>query len=177
MNTKEIMEKRHALLEDLSGELNASEIAAILHQEEGAPEMVSAMLDEMGDGDMEITGDFFFRPLETEEDEVQYFISLFNIADEIPKDRLTDLFEAISYINFSLPAGNFNIDKDHRFLSFILSVPLPMGLEDEALFREMDLAVGNALAIADSYAGILSDVLNGKENAESVVEFLGGREK
>ena len=94
MNTKEIMEKRHALLESLNEEMKAAEIAAVIRQEEGAPEMVSAMLDELGDGDTEIVGDFFFRPLETEEDEVQYFSVMITITDEIPGERLTALYEA-----------------------------------------------------------------------------------
>ena len=37
-------------------------IAAVVNKNEGAPEMVSAILDELGDGDMDIIGDFYFRP-------------------------------------------------------------------------------------------------------------------
>ncbi len=51
---------------------------------------------------------------------------------------------------------------------------IPIGLDDASVFREMDIAVGNAFAIADTYIGILTDVLNGKIGAEGVVEFLGG---
>lgn len=175
MNIKEMTEKRHALLESLNEELNAAEIAAVIREEEGAPEMVSAMLDELGDGDMEVLGDFFFRPFETEEDTTQYFSAVITITDEIPGERLAELYEAISYVNFSLPAGCFSIDKDHRFFCFVLSIPLPVEMEDPALFEEIDLAVGNAFAIADAHIGILSDVLSGKENADGVVAFLGGK--
>lgn len=154
---------------------NAAEIAAVIRQEEGAPEMVSAVLDEIGDTDQEILGDFFFQPLLGEEDTTQYFSVVITITDMIPEERLSELYEAISYVNFSLPAGNFCIDKDHRFFCYVLSVPLPMEMEDTALFTEMDLAAGNAFAIADAHIGILTDVLNGKENADGVVAFLGGR--
>ena len=174
MNTKEIMEKRHALLESLNEEMKAAEIAAVIRQEEGAPEMLSAMLDELGDGDTEIVGDFFFRPLETEDDEVQYFSVVITITDEIPGERLTALYEAISYVNFSLPAGCFSIDREHRFFCFVLSVPLPIGMEDGALREEMGLASANAIAIADAYLGILTDVLSGRAGVDGVVQFLGG---
>ena len=47
-------------------------------------------------------------------------------------------------------------------------------LEDSLLFREMDLAVGNAMAISDTYIGLLEDVISGEIGVEDVVEFLGG---
>lgn len=177
MNNQEITKKRHALLESLSEELNAAQIAAVIRQEEGMPEMVSAMLDEMGDGDMDILGDFFFRPLRSEEDTTQYYSIVITVADEIPGERLPELYEAICYVNFALSAGCFTIDKDHSCLCYILSLPLPMELDDGVLYEEMDLATGNAFAIADTYIGILTDVLAGRENAEGVVQFLGGRKQ
>ena len=50
MEIKELESRRHELLEDLTQELNDSQIAAVVRKEEGAPEMVSAILDELGDG-------------------------------------------------------------------------------------------------------------------------------
>ena len=174
MDRKEIEKRRHELLEELNRELNGAQIAAVVRKDEGVPEMVSAILDEMGDGDMEILGDFYFGPIRTEDDPAQQFLCVITITDELPPERLPALYEAISYINFTLPAGCFSVDKDHRFFCFVLNTLLPMDLEDPLLFREMDLAVGNACSIADSYIGILTDVLNGKIGAEGVVEFLGG---
>ena len=59
MNREELTERRHALLENLCDELNRAEVAAVIRQEEGAPEMVSALLDDLGGGDLEdILGDF-----------------------------------------------------------------------------------------------------------------------
>ncbi len=174
MDINEMENRRHDLLEELNRELNDAQIAAVLRKEEGAPEMVSAMLDELGDGDLEILGDFYFRPFQTEEDTAQAFMCVITITDELPPERLPALYEAICYVNFNLTAGCFSVDKDHRFFCYVLSTLLPAELEDALLFREMDLAVGNALAIADSYIGILTDVVNGTIGADGVVEFLGG---
>ena len=59
-------------------------------------------------------------------------------------------------------------------LEIFVSGPFRQRLDDASVFQEMDIAVGNAFAIADTYIGILTDVLNGKIGAEGVVEFLGG---
>ena len=87
MDKTKISEQRHRLLESLKEELNAAEIAAELRDEDGF-EMVSAMLDEVGDTDSEMMGDFFFRPLLSEEDEMQYFAAVLTIPDQIGEDRL-----------------------------------------------------------------------------------------
>ena len=174
MDIKEMESRRHELLEDLNKELNDSLIAAVVRKDEGAPEMVSAMLDELGDGDLDILGDFYFRPFQSEEDEAQSFMCVLTVTDELPPERLPVLYEVISYLNFTLPAGCFSIDKDHRFLCYTLNTLLPVELEDSLLFREMDLAVGNAMAISDTYIGLLEDVISGEIGVEDVVEFLGG---
>jgi hypothetical protein len=174
MDIKEIEKRRHGILEAFTKELNDSLIAAVLNNDEGAPESVSAILDELGGGEMEVLGEFFFRQPETEDDGAQVFTCVFTIADDIPAERLPALYEAISYVNFSIPAGCFSIDKDHRFFCYVLSTFMPADLEDSEVFREIDLAAGNAMAIADTYIGILSDVLEGTIDADGVVEFLGG---
>lgn len=174
MSIDEMENSRHKILEALNQELNESGIAAVVRKEEGAPEMISAMLDELGDGDRDIIGDFYFRPIQSEDNPAQIFTAVFTITDQIPKERLQALYEAISYANFSLFAGCFSIDKDHRFFCYTLNTLLPTDLDDEQTFRQIDLAVGNALFYADSYIGILCDVLTGKAEPESVIEFLGG---
>ncbi len=179
MNMSEIESKRHELLDELNTALNNARVAAVLRKEEGAPEMVTAFLDEMGDGslDLEIVGDFYFRPLLSADDPVQIFMTVITITTEIPKENLPALYEAISYVNFNLPAGSFSIDKDHNFFVYVLSNLMPADIPDELVFREMDMAVGNAFSFADSYIDILLDVMTGKIGAEGVVEFLGGHAK
>ena len=174
MEIKELESRRHELLEDLTQELNDSQIAAVVRKEEGAPEMVSAILDELGDGETEVMGTFYFRPPESEEDEAQVFMIVLTISEELPPERLPALYEAIYYINFNIPVGSFCIDKDHRFLCYVLNTLMPVEMEDDLVFQEMDIALGNAFASADTYIGILSDVLSGKIDADGVVEFLGG---
>lgn len=179
MDIKKIEERRHELLTNLCEELNEAQIAAVVRNDEGAPEMISAILDEIGDPDeeLEILGDFYFRPINSEEDTAQAFMCVITITDELPEDRMAEFFEAMSYVNFTLPAGCFSVDKDHKFFCYVLSSLMPMELTDDLVYREMDIAAGNAFVIADKYIPILCDVLNGTVGADGVVEFLGGPEE
>ena len=174
MDMNEIDSRRHELLDALRQELNEGQVAAVVTKDEGQPEMVNAILDELGDRDMGVAGDFFFRPIQDEDDAAWVFLSVFTITNEIPAERLQPLYEAMSYINFNIPVGHFCIDKDHKFLTYISSSLIPADLEDDEIFREMDIAVGNAFATADSYINILTDVLKGTIGPEGIVEFLGG---
>ncbi|MCR5054101.1 MAG: hypothetical protein K6A69_04595 [Lachnospiraceae bacterium] len=175
MKKEVIYEIRHELLERLQGDFTASGTEAeFTSSEEGAPEMVTAFLDELGDPDDEIYGQFFFHDMD-EDDEVQYFVAAITFWDNIPEDRLSDLFESISYINFTLPAGRVSIDKDHNFCTYMLSTPIPIEVEGDELYRQMDMISGNAIAVAGSCVGVLNDVLNGVEDVDGVVDFLGGR--
>lgn len=174
MNMTDLDNSIHEILEALSDELNDTGVAAVLRKDEGAPEMVSALLDELGDGDRGIIGDFYFRPIQSKEDPLLIFMSVFTISDAVPKERLTALYEALSYVNFAVPAGRFAIDKDHKFLCYALSTLIPAELDDDQTFRQIDLAVGNAFYFADSFIGVLCDVLDGKMEPDSVIEFLGG---
>ena len=115
-----------------------------------------------------------YRPLQTADDEAWLFMSVITLSNEVPAERLPALYEAMSYVNFNLPAGRFSIDKDHRFFCYVLSSLIPGDMENADIFREMDMSVGNAFAISDQYIGILSDVLNGKTDVEGIVDFLGG---
>ncbi len=175
MNINELKVLRHEILVAINEEFNDAQIAAMISDEDGIiPETVNAVLDEIGDTTDEARGQFFFKPLVTDEDQVQYFTSLIIISNEIPKDRLGELYEAMSYLNISLPTGCFAIDKDHGFLAYILSIPLPTYLDREELFRQVDMSTGQAFSIVDRHMGILLDILRGKEDASFVVELMGG---
>ena len=125
MDIKKLEERRHELLNKLCQELNEAQIAAAVRKDEGVPEMVSAILDEIGDPDAELEtlGDFYFRPVNSEDDTAQTFMCVITITDELPPERMSEFYEAMSYVNFNLPAGCFSVDKDHRFFCYVLSSP------------------------------------------------------
>ena len=177
MNKAELMEMRHELLERMTEEFNEALIAAILKEgDENMPESINAILDEVGDPDDEAYGEFFFKPLLSDEDEVQYFCAVITLWDELPEDRLPALYESLAYINFTVPSGCFSIDKDHKYLCYALGMPVSIDMEKEELFRQMDIVCGNAVAIVDDFMGIIGDVIRGDEGPDGIIQLLGGQE-
>ncbi|MCR5054102.1 MAG: YbjN domain-containing protein [Lachnospiraceae bacterium] len=174
MGRDDIITARHNVLDRINKELNEDKIAAVFQaSEDGAPETVSVLFDEMGEeGEGEAAGQIFFRPFTSSEDKVQYFAAILTPWEDIPKDRLPALYEAISYVNFTLPAGCFTVDKDHSFCTFILSAPLPIDLPEEELLDRAETVLGSAVATADAFFDILTDVVDGKKTVKDVVAFL-----
>ncbi len=93
---------------------------------------------------------------------IWFFTAVITISDDLDKDYLPALVEAISYANFQLPAGCFSVDYTHSFLCFRLAAPLPVALSGDALFEEMNVVAATAVALADSHFSLLLDVSTGK---------------
>ncbi len=62
---------------------------------------------------------------------------------------------------------------NHSFLCFRLAAPLPVTLEGDALYAEMNVITGNAVSLADMYYDLLLEVAEGDATVEDVMEFLG----
>ena len=165
MDTEKMMKERHELLtrlgDSLLEEMIACEIAEPQSEEE--PEILTVLLDTFGDGEREgAAGEFFFMPFSSEEDRVQYFCAVLTLMDDISEENLPALFEAMSGINFALPCGSYSVDRDHRFLTYKLTVPLPAELNSDALYDEMNICVSNAVNSADAYADTLIKISCGE---------------
>ena len=179
MEKEKIYAERKELMERLVDSFQDNLIPAMIREPENPedpeePVVMSVLFDEMGRGEDEAFGEFCFRPLISEEDEVQFFTALITFSDTLEERFVPALFEAASYINFKIPGGSFMVDYTHTFLCFRLSVPMPIALSGDALFEEMNIAAANAVTIADAYYDLLLDVSRGEAAVEDVVEFLGG---
>ena len=175
MNINDIENMRSELLDRMVDDFNEALIAAGVAEieNEDAPKIVRAILDEIGDDEGAI-GEFYFSPIDSEDDEVQIFNALITLSEEVREESLANLYEAMSYINFTIPSGAFSIDKDHRFLCFRLSVPMGIDAGREEVYELINIATANAVAIADGYAGVLMDVIDEKMSLNDVTDFLGG---
>ena len=179
MDKERILKERHNLLERMADELQDDLIPAVFREPENENDLplVSVLFNEMGEGDEEAYGEFFFRPFESDDDEVQFFSGIITLSDNVPKEHLPELYEAMSYINFQLPCGCFALDKTRSFLCFQENVPLPMELSGDALYEQMNIVSGNAAAVSDAYMSTLLQVAEGEMTIEEVVELLGGRDE
>ena len=111
-------------------------------------------------------------PVSSEEAEVQYFTAVITIADELDTERIGELFEAMSYINFKVPAGSYCIDKDRSFLVYKLTTPLSVGLSEDALYEQVNISMGTATAMADLYMDLLRRILENEITLEDVITAL-----
>ena len=50
---------------------------------------------------------------------------------------------------------------------------MPVALTKEALREEVDICMGNAIAVCDRYADLLLKVLDGEMDKDAVMEALG----
>ena len=54
-----------------------------------------------------------------------------------------------------------------------LVTPMPVALTKEALREEVDICMGNAIAVCDRYADLLLKVLDGAMDKDAVMEAMG----
>ena len=174
-----INEMRHDLLEQFLEECNDNLVPAGMVEatEDGEPETVEFILLDVGDAGDEARGFLYFDPMHTDEDEIQHLTCLVTLQENLPEERLPLFYEALTYINFSLPYGCFSIDMQNRFLAYKLCVPLAIEMERDALYDEINIITGNAAEAVDTYMGVLADLRDGSMDVEKVVEFLGGRQE
>ena len=175
MNKEEILKDRRELLDRMCEALNDELIAAMIREPEAEnePPILRIVLDDMGyEGDAQALGECFFLPL-PDDSPVQHFSSVITIADDLEGANFADLFEAMSYINYALPCGNYAIDKDRQFLSFMITAPLPIELSGEDLYKEIDAVIGNSIALCDVHMDMLLKVMEGKMTVDEVKEMLG----
>ena len=176
MNIEEKMRERRELLErmkeSLQDELVACELAE--PEEEGFPVVLNVILDALARDDAEegAYGEFYFDPISSEEDEIQHFSCVITLMDDLPKDHLPELFEAMTYINFGLPCGRYCVDKDQTFLAYRLTVPLPMELSGDQLFDQMNICMANAVAAADIFLEPLVQLAGGEITLDEMKEYI-----
>ena len=174
MDRQAIEQEREELLNKMAEDLQEGLIAATVREpeEEGDVPVLSVLFDEFGEGEDEAYGEFFFRPIISDEDQVQFFSGVITLSDSLPEEHLKELFEAMSYINFQLPCGCFALDKTKTLLIFRECIPLPMNLTGDALYEQMNIISGNAAASADAYISTLLQVAEGELSVEDVIELL-----
>ncbi len=165
MDIEMLLKDRQELLEKMRDSLQEELIACEIREaeNENEPAVLNVVFDELGqDNEEGVLGEFFFLPPASEEDEVQHFSTVLTIADDIDKTKLPDLFETMSHINFKIPCGAFCIDEDAEMLLYRHTVPLPIDESKEALLKEMNICMANALVSADMYLDLLLKINNGE---------------
>ncbi len=176
MEKEKILQARHGVMLQVEEELQGDLIPALLLEagENKDTEVLRVIFDEMGfDNEDGATGEFFFAPPGSEEDAVAHFVSSITVADDISGDHIGELYAAMAGLNCYLPCGTFGVTRGGSILLYKLVTPMPMELTGEALKDQVDICMGNAVAVCDQYADLLLRVLAGDMDREGMFEALG----
>ncbi len=176
MDLETIMKERHELLSKIRDSFQEDFIACDIREpeNENEPEILTVVLDGIGETEEKEggIGEFFFIPPASENDTVMHFCAVITLLDDLGREHLPDLFEAMSYINFRLPLGCYSVDKEASLLCYRLVTPIPMGVMGEALLQQMNVSMSNALTSADLYADVLVKIAGGEKTLEGVIDSI-----
>ncbi len=177
MDINALTKMRHELLEELVEDLNDNLTAAGIIEvtTEDEPEAIEFILTDIANSTDEARGYIYFNLPQTEEDEVQHLTCMFDLFEDLPKENLPALYEALNYINFAIPYGAFSVDVGNRFVTYKLCVPLDIQMEKDELYEELTIVAGNAAEAVSSFFTVISNVLYGTWDIEKVADYLGGR--
>lgn len=176
MNIKELEKIRHEILKQIKDEMTAEFFAVHLNKKEKEEdaEILRVLFDELGyETEEGALGEFAFLPVYSEEEKVQYFSSAIIIADTIVEQNLSKLYEAMSTINFYIQCGAFCIDKDKQILAYKMTTPLPIGLSKDALYEQVNICMGNSVAVTDQYCDLVLRVNAGVLDIPDMLKEMG----
>ena len=176
MQIDKVLQARHDVMQQVVDELQEELIAALLTVagENKDTDVIRVVFDEMGfDNEDGAVGEFFFASPGSEEDAVAHFVSTITIADDISGEHMAELYAAMAGLNCYLPCGAFGVTRDGSILLYKLVTPIPMDLTGDALKNQVDICMGNSVAVCDQYADLLLKVLAGEMNRDGMFEALG----
>ncbi|MCD8038038.1 MAG: hypothetical protein LUE96_02990 [Lachnospiraceae bacterium] len=160
----ELEKKRLDVLEKLKGILEELEVpCAIREPDEGFPmHMLATLHQNIGYMNNEVMGQFYFLPLEQENQKFHYFTSVMTLDEEVPMERYQDMALAAAMLNFYLPLGAFVAEKDGGILAFKYTSILPMDAGTDEMVSLIDGNIGAALNLTNEYVDPFMRLLNGE---------------
>ncbi len=169
-------ERKRMILERLLKIFESEKVPAVLRkmdEEEGLQMDVLATLHtEFGNKEDEVMGEFYFLPLPDGADGVCYFSSVITLTETIDPLCLGAVCQVVAMLNFYLEYGAFAVNTEGNVLAYKMVTPIFTDMEDEQLYRTVDMNMAHALGVAEDYAGILIRLAEGDSSLPDVMELL-----
>lgn len=153
MNKLEIKQFQHELLLALKKDFEQVDIPVNLRdaKEENLPmDILTSLHMDYGHGQHEVMGEYYFFPMPGEQAAAHYFSTMINLENDIHKDCLPQLREAVSALNFYVQCGSFVVNPAGTLLGFRFVSLIPMDTTFENALQMMNLNVGHSLELAES---------------------------
>ncbi|MCR5099937.1 MAG: YbjN domain-containing protein [Butyrivibrio sp.] len=177
MDKDKIKEQRKELFDRLNNEMAEQYIPAIYRDkdETGIDDgILTAYFEELGINDEDAVGEFYFTPVLSEEDDVQFFTAVITLTEDVDESKLPVLYEGLSYLNFYLPLGAFSISDDHNCIIYKYPISLPIDIEGEDLYNIVEGVIATTLTTIDNNIDLVLGLSYGSRSIEDVKELIDG---
>ena len=172
MDQEKMNELRHDVLKTLEEEFTKEFVPAkIVENDVSGVEILATIFEELAVEGLDASGEFFFLP-NKEDEELQFFVNLITISEELPEESLGDLMAAVSVINTYILTGAFAIDPIAGTLIFKHVYEMPLDLDKDKVTDYADLSMGVAILMVQQYGYYLLEVKDGERTVDSVVKAL-----
>ena len=168
-------EKEDRLLKSLMADFTEGDMQAAffpLEETGGVTDILRVAVENFGRNGDAILGEFFFLPLENGASDVLYFASVLSLDEVLEPVHLPQLYNAISRLNYYLPAGCFAVNASGTMLVFKVMAQLPGELSEEAMLRQMNIAAVHALQVAEPYTALLIGIAHGDNDLSELAALL-----
>ena len=174
MNILKLNEIRYKILSDVKKEFTDELIPAKLTDpgENDVP-VLNVILSGSDEDTGNMTGEFFFME-SAANDEIQYFVNLITVYEDVPEENLPELAVAVSALNTYVPVGAFAIDYAAQSLIYKLTYLMPANADEMSIREAVDNTMGCTFQALTDFSYLLSDVCEGDRSAESVIEVVSG---
>ncbi|MBO6115277.1 MAG: hypothetical protein J6N21_02950 [Butyrivibrio sp.] len=174
---KKIINKdRKEILKKMKTDLDETQFSSEIIVPEGvknAPEILTIDMYEMGVGNDEALGEFYFTPLVTDEDKTGFFNCVITLSETLDETNLANLYEALTVLNFHLLSGSFGVDMNRNYLAYKLTVPYPLDMKKDSLSDLVNVTMGNAFMICDQWIDMVLRISEGKGDVDDVIDAFG----
>ncbi len=176
MDLNELMNKRHNIFVRTKEDFVSEQIPCeLIGQDEHEVEVLSVLFEDFALEGYDATGEYFFMPSQ-EDDEIQYFVNLVTLTEDLNKDYLNELFAAVASINTYVLTGTFAIDAGAGTLIYKHTYEMPIEADEETMQLGVDMSMGTAMQMVSDYGYLLMEINEGKRNAQSVIALFANQE-
>ena len=173
MNRTKLQNQRHEIMEALEQEFVDELVPAKLAMdEELQTEVLALVMEELAEDGLTSTGEFFFKPVLADDEDIQLFCNIITILEEPDEQNLGELYSAIIALNALIPVGCFAINLETGALIYRHNYEMPLSLDTESLRASVDLCMSAAFATVQQFSYLLIEVNEGARKAQSVIDVL-----
>ena len=143
----------------------------ILHPElnDQTLDVLTAVLTRFGEHLDTCLGEFFFRPVDGDPDEGQYFTVLITLRNDIPVENVPELAYALGIINFYVETGCFTLNKPADLLVYKNTRIFAGDTHAETMIKDCVLLMESAYETASKYC---TPVFALAEGSMGLMEFM-----